>query len=280
MAETNSVFWGEAKAPEQPSIVERKGLGQRLLRTETHDAFGGLQTAIERSKQGIGTAVFCSHNMKNDMLAALTMLKKVPEFKDKEFVLPINSMLYKAYWPGETLMGVTFIPVHSPEVRRKHALAKKEKTTLKELSIMDRITVPRDDVLDVETTLQRYLAASKNALEHGGIVIIAPQAQGNLDKLDMTHQRKTFSKFWKYMNQYPQLDYSLLPMGVSYPRLARLGRPQKGTHFGERMRIDVGKCYTSKSVSQAVAESGVNPDLWMYSQIASLLPSLAVKRGN
>lgn len=270
MAETNSMFWGRAEAPER---------GSRLLRAETYDSFGGLQTAIERSKQGLGTVVFCSHNMKNDMLAAVTMLKKVPEFKGKEFVLPINSMLYKAYWPGEKLLGVTLIPVHSPEVRRKHALAKKN-STLKELSIMDRITVPKDDVLDVETTLQRYLAASKHALEHGGVVLVAPQAQGNLDRLDMTHQRKAFSKFWNYMNQYPHLDYSILPMGVSYPRLAQLGRPQSGTHFGERMQINVGKCYTSKSVSQAVVESGVNPDLWMYGQIASLLPSQAVKRGS
>lgn len=277
MAETHAVFWGSAKAPEQPSIVERKGLRQRLLRTETHDAFGGLQTAIERSKQGLGTVVFCSHNAKNDMVAALTMLKKIPEFKDKEFVLPMNSMLYKAYWPGEKLMGITLIPVHSPEVRRKHALAKKN-PTLKELSIMDRITVPKDEVLDVEASLQKYLAASKRALEHGGIVLVAPQAQGNLDKLDMTHQRKAFSKFLNYMNQDSTLDYSILPMGVSYPRLARLGRPQKGANFGERMRIEVGKCFDPTSVSQAVKEFDGNADLWMYTQIASLLPSQAVKR--
>lgn len=279
MPETNPVFWGKAQAPERASIVERKGLGQRLLRTETHDAFGGLQTAIERSKQGIGTVIFCSHNMKNDMLAALIMLKKIPAFKDKEFVLPMNSMLYKVYRPGEKLMGITLIPVHSPEVRRKHALAKKN-PTLKELSVMDRITVPKDEVLDVEASLQKYLAASKQALEHGGVVLVAAQAQGNLDKLDMTHQRRAFSKFRKYMDQFPSLDYSLLPMGISYPRLAELGRPQKGTHVGERMRIDVGRCYDRESAVRSVTESGGNSDFWMYSQIASLLPAQAVKLGS
>lgn len=265
---------------EHESVVERKGIGQRFLRTETHDAYGGLQKAIERSKQGKGTVVFCSHNAANDMFGALLLMKNTPQFTDKEFVLPMSSMMYKRYWPGETLLGVTFIPVHSPEVKRKHALAKKKnpKPTLKELSIMDRLTLPKEAVLDSEATLQRYLAASKSALEHGGVVMVAAQAQGNLDKLDMTHQRKAFSKFLNYMNQYPQLEYSLLPMGVSYPRLAQLGRPQKGAHFGERMRIDVGNCFDRADVSHAIAESGADADLWMYTQIAALLPKQAVKR--
>lgn len=258
-------------------IIERKGIRQRLLNMETADASGGLKTAIERSKQGMGTAVFCSHNMKNDMLAALVMLKKVPEFAGKEFVLPINSMLYKAYWPGEKLMDITFVPVHSPQVRKKHALLK-ENPKSRELTVMDRITVPKEDHLDVESSLQRYLAASKKALERGGIVIVAPQAQGNMDKLDMTHQRKAFSKFTNYMSQYPGLNYSVLPIGVSYPRLAREGRPQKGGHFGEKMRVEIGKCYDRAEVAQAVTESGGNADLWMYAQIASLLPDGAVKR--
>ncbi len=276
MAETGSIFWGKAAAPKDQSIVERKGFRQMLLNTETHDAKGGLRAAIERSKQGFGTVVFCSHNAKNDMVAALTMLKKVPEFKDKEFVLPINSMLYKAYWPGEKLLGIKLMPVHSPEVRRKHVLAK-DKTTRKELSAFDRILVPKEEYLDVETSLQQYLAASKQALEHGGIVLVAPQAQGNLDKLDMTHQRRAFSKFWNYMNQFPELQYSVLPMGVSYPESAQKGKPQKGAHIGERMRIDIGSCYKSESIGNTIATSGVNPDLWMYQRVAELLPQAAVK---
>lgn len=258
------------------SIVERKGVGQRLLNMETHDAFGGLKTAIERSKQGLGTAVFCSHNMKNDMLAALVMLKKVPEFADKKFVLPINSMLYKAYWPGAKMIDITFVPVHSPQVRKKHAQYK-ENTKSRELTFMDRVTVPKEEHLDVEASLQRYLEASKKALEGGGIVIVAPQAQGNMDKIDLTHQRRAFSKFRNYMDQYPNVNYSVLPIGVSYPRLAREGRPQKGGHFGEKMRIEIGQCYDRQSVTQAVAESGGNADFWIYAQIASLLPKEAVK---
>lgn len=261
----------------QQGIVERKGIGQRLLNIETHDNFGGLKTAIERSKKGLGTAVFCSHNMKNDMLAALVMLKKVPEFADKKFVLPINSMLYKAYWPGAKMMDITFVPVHSPQVRKKHAQYK-ENMKSRELTLMDRITVPKEDYLDVEASLQRYLEESKKALEAGGIVIVAPQAQGNMDKIDITHQRKAFSKFRNYMAQYPGLDYSVLPIGVSYPRSAAEGRPQKGGHFGEKMRIEIGGCYDREKVTQAVSLAGGNADLWMYWQIASLLPKEAVKR--
>ncbi len=256
--------------------IEQKGLAQRLLRMETHDAHDGLKTAIERSKQGLGTAVFCSHNTKNDMLAALVMLKNVPEFADKKFVLPINSMLYKAYWPGEKLMNVTLIPVHSPEVRRKHALAK-ENPKSPHLTLADRITVPKEEHLDVETSLQTYLKASKEALEQGGIVLVAPQAQGNLDKIDLTHQRKAFSKFRNYMAQYPELNYSVLPMGVSFPERAKKGRTQKGTNFGEKMQINIGACYDNESVTQAVLQAGGNADLWMYGQIASLLPKEAVK---
>lgn len=266
-------------AAEQPDIVERRGVRQRILNTETHDSFGGLKTAIERSRQGLGTAVFCSHNMKNDMLAALVMLKKVPEFKDKEFVLPMNSMLYKTYWPGEKLMGVTFIPVHSPEVRRKNALIRKNPST-RELSLLEKITVPREAFPDVEPSLQRYLAASKNALEHGGIVIVAPQAQGNMDTMDLTHQRRAFSKFKQYMSAYHLDDYSILPIGVSYPRLADLGLPQKGLHPGEPMRIEIGKCYTSGEATKSIMASGDNADLWMYKEIASLLPKEAVRYGS
>lgn len=251
---------------------------KQVLNTETVDAFDGLKTATERSKQGLGTAVFCSHNMKSDMLAALLMLKKVPEFKDKDFVLPMNSMLYKAYWPAEKLLGITLVPVHSPEVRKKHAKSK-NKTTLRELSLLDRIAVPKDDVLEAEPALQKYLAASKQALERGGIVVVAPQAQGNLDKLDLTHPRKTFSKFINYMNTQLPGDYSVLPIGVSYPESARLKRPQSGVHkASERMRLEIGKCYTREDVSKAVVDSDGNADLWMYSQIASLLPEEAVKR--
>ncbi len=257
-------------------VIERKGIRQRLLNTETRDSFGGLKTAIERSKQGLGTAVFVSHNMKNDMLAATIMLKKIPEFADKEFVLPMNSMLYKAYWPGEKLMGLTFIPVHSPEVRRKNALIKANPST-RDLSIMDKITVPRDENLDVESSLQRYLAASKRALENGGIVIVAPQAQGNMGKIDLTHQRRAFSKFQNYMTAYFPGDYSILPIGVSYPRLAEKGRSQKGGHPFEKMRIEVGKCYSRQEAAVAVSDSGGNADLWMYKEIASLLPIEAVK---
>lgn len=259
--------------------IKHKGIEKWLLNMETHDAFGGLKTAVERSKKGLGTAVFCSHNLQSDMLGALLMLKKIPEFADKEFVLPISSMMYKRYWPGEKLLGITFIPVHSPEVKRKHALAKNTpKPTLRELSIMDRLTLPKDNVLDSEAMLQRYLAASKRALEHGGIVIVAPQAQGNLDKLDMTHQRKAFSKFWNYMNENLSHDYSILPIGASHPRLAQLKRPQKGVHFGEKLLLEVGTCYTREDAAQAITKDGGNADNWMYSRIASLLPSEAVKR--
>lgn len=260
-------------------VTERKGIRQRLLNVETHDAYGGLQTAIERSKRGLGTAVFCSHNTKNDMLAATLMLKKIPEFAGKEFVLPMNSMLYKAYWPGESLLGITLIPVHSPQVRKKNALVQ-DRRTRRELSFMDRITVPKDKNLDAEPSLQRYLAASKKALEHGGIVIVAPQAQGNMGKIDMTHQRRAFSKFLYYMDQYRDLDYSVLPIGVSYPESARKGRTQKGSHTGERMRIAVGKCYDRQEVTKGVIASGSNADFWMYSEIASLLPPEAVHWGD
>jgi hypothetical protein len=264
---------GETAQP----IVEQKGVLHRLLNMETHDAYDGLKTAIERSKQGIGTAVFCSHNMKNDMLAAVAMLKSVPEFADKKFVLPMNSMLYKAYWPGEKLMNVTLIPVHSPQVRKKHALAR-ENPKSRELTLTDRITVPKDEYLDVESSLQKYLKASKEALEQGGIVIVAPQAQGNLDKMDLTHPRKAFSKFRDYMAQSPDLTYSVLPIGVSYPKSAKEGRMQKGTHFGEKMRVEIGACYDQKKVTQGVSLAGGNADLWIYGQIASLLPKEAVNR--
>lgn len=259
------------------NIVEQKGLAQRLLKMETHDTYDGLKTAIERSKKRLGTAVFCSHNTKNDMLAAVMMLKSVPEFADKKFVLPMNSMLYKAYWPGEKLMNVTLIPVHSPEVRRKHALAK-ENPKSRELTLADRITVPKEDHLDVEGSLQTYLKAAKEALEKGGIVVVAPQAQGNLDKIDLTHQRKAFSKFRNYMAKYPGLTYSVLPIGVSFPERAKKGQSQKGANFGEKMRIDIGACYDQEKVTQGVSLAGGNADLWMYGQIASLLPKEAVKR--
>lgn len=264
---------------DQGEKVERRGMRERLLNTETHDAFGGLKTAIERSKQGLGTAVFCSHNFKNDMLATLVMLKNVPEFKNKEFVLPMNSMWYKIYWPGEKLLGASFIPVHSPEVRRKNALVRKEPGS-RDLTILDKITVPRDAFPDVEPSLQRYLAASKKVLERGGIVIVAPQAQGNMDKMDLTHQRRTFSKFRQYMSAYQLGDYSILPIGVSYPRLARMGLSQKGSHVGEPMRIEIGKCYSSPEAATAIRDSGGNADLWIYSQIASLLPSETVMYGS
>lgn len=263
----------------QTGIHESKGIHRWVLNLETHDSFGGLQTAIERSKQGVGIAVFCSHNMKSDMVAALLMLKKIPEFKNKEFVLPINSMLYKKYWPSESLLNITLVPVHSPEVRRLHAMAK-DRQSRKKMSLMDRVTVPKEEFLDVETSLQKYLAALKRALEHGGVVLVAPQAQGNMDTLDMTHQRRAFTKFWTYMNQFPDVKYSVLPIGVSYPKSARLGRPQKGMHVGERMHLEVGNCFSREAVTKAVTDIGGNADLWMYSQIASLLPTEAVRWGS
>ncbi len=262
---------------EHDSIVERKGIREWLLRTETHDNYGGLQTAIERAKQGLGTAVFCSHNGTTDMLGTLIMLKKIPEFADKEFVLPMSSILYnRGYRFGEHLLGVKFIPVHSPEVKRKHALAK-HKQTSREVSLLDKIGLPKEDVLDQKPGLQQYLEAAQHALEHGGVVIVAPQAQGNMDTLDLKHPRRAFSKFWRFMEKSLDLNFSVLPIGVSFPKAADSGRPQSGMHVGEKMRIDVGMCFDRAAVSQEIETHGGDADRWIYGEIASLLPKKAVK---
>jgi len=236
------------------SIQERSGFLQQMLKMETNDSFGGLQAVRERARKGIGSVWLFSHNAINDGLATLAVAKGDPIMADKELVMPMSSELfYKGYRFGQRPLGVKFFPIHTPQVRKKR----------------DKNPV---------SGLLSYLRDSRRVLQSGGMVALAPQAQGNLGRLDMTRPMKAFSLFMDFMGRRLDADLSVIPLGISYPESVRMGRSQKGMHIGERMRVDVGRCYTKDQVFQEAQKQGVDVDRWIYGKLAALLPNQVVKR--
>lgn len=227
-----------------------KGL-QRLLRIDLHDSFGGWNEVRERTKKGIGTVWLFTHNAINDGLALISLIRGDETFAGKELIMPMSKELFvnRGYRFAQKPMDVQFYPIDTPEVRAH-----------------------QKDRSDPMPGLFRYLTASRQSLERGGMVALAPQAQGNQGVLDSAHQTKAFSLFMDYMGQSPSLNFSVVPMGISYPKSILRERLQKGFHAGERMRLDIGRCYSREDVLAEIQERGGTKDDWAYNRLAGLLP--------
>lgn len=234
---------------------------KKILRIEVKDTFGGLEAAKKEALAGKGIVWVFSHNMKNDGIALISLLRSDPVFAEKDLLVPMSDSLFhdKKYKLGQKPLRTTFMPIVTPEVRAKK--------NIRHIS---------------ETGLRRYLLESRNVLARGGMVAFAPQAQGNQDVWDTSNPTKAFSRFLHAMGKEgmgkPIEDFVIVPVGLSAPGAEKKGKPQKGSHFGKAIQVTIGKCTPLSEVLEQKKQYGDNADRWIYETIADLLPASAVKR--
>ncbi len=226
---------------------------QRLLKLDVHDHWEGFARAKKMAEEGKPIVWLFSHNMINDGLALISLLRGDATFAARDLLLPMSSELYDArgYRFGQKLLRTKFIPIVTPEVREK----RKTQAT---------------------SGLLTYLRESGSVLRHGGMVALAPQARGNQGELDTEAPTGAFSLFMNMMRKRPMGgEFYVVPVGISAPD----ARSQKGMHIGKRLRVDFGQCLRSDEVANAAKEFDDDADTWALRALATLLPFSAVKRG-
>ncbi len=228
------------------------------LRMETKDSFGGFAKSLERMKQGIGTLFVFTHNSLADGMAVITFARKNLAIANRELIMPMSKKLFedRGYRHMQGPLGVKFFPIETPEFRAEN-----------------------NDDGRRGVGLISYLRAARGAIEHGNMVAIAPQAQGNMGVLDTRNPTQAFSAFTRFMEgAKPQVDYSILPLGIYYPKSIARHVPQSGAHTLEPMTLSIGKCFSAQDMIAEVQQTGGNRDAWIYDQMASLLPQEIVVR--
>lgn len=226
---------------------------RRLLHIDLHDNWKGFLEAKKRASEGKPIVWLFSHNMINDGLALISLLRSETAFASRELMLPMSADLYekKGYRFGQKLLHTRFIPVVTPEVREGRGTD------------------------DTASGLLTYLRESRKLIGSGGMVALAPQAKGNQGALDTEAPTGAFSLFMSMMTKRPkQTEFYVVPVGISAPDAVT----QKGAHIGRRIRVDIGKCVRSDDVVKEVSEFDGNADTWALRALASLLPFGAVKR--
>lgn len=248
---------GENTLTDQLRTVGMKG-SEMVLRMNTKDSFGGFAKSLERMKQGIGTLFVFTHNSLADGMAVITLARKNLALANKELIMPMSKKLFeeRGYRHAQGPLGVTFFPVETPEFR-----------------------IENNDESGRGVGLISYLRAARGAIERGNMVAIAPQAQGNMGVLDTRNPTQAFSAFTRFMEgSKSQVDYSILPVGIYYPKSIARHIPQSGAHTLEPMAVNIGKCFSAQDMLQDVQQQGGNRDAWIYNQMASLLPQEIVVR--
>lgn len=233
---------------------------KKLLRVDIEDRYGGLEAAKNEALKGKGVVWLFSHTMKNDGLALITLLRSDPVLADRDLLLPMSDTLFhdRKYRLTQKPLRTTFVPVVTPEDRRK----KKSNASL-------------------PSGLRTYLTESLSVLGRGGMVAIAPQAEGNTNTFDLTSPTRALSTFLGAMSEPDGslvCDFVVVPVGISSPHAAEKGKPQKGMHMGRTISMNIGTCMTVDEILKEAAMYGGDVDLWGYNTIARLLPPSAVKR--
>jgi hypothetical protein len=226
---------------------------QRLLKVDVHDHWDGFAHAKQLAEQRKPIVWLFSHNMINDGLALISILRGDATFAKRDLILPMSAELYdkRGYRFGQNLLRTKFIPVVTPEVRERQKTTKGAKGLL------------------------TYLRESGKVIGHGGMVAIAPQARGNQGELDTEAPTGAFSLFMNMMRKRPMgREFYVVPVGISAPD----ARSQKGMHIGKRLRVDFGKCLRSDEVEAEAKEFDNDADTWALRSLATLLPFSAVKR--
>ena len=248
---------GENSVFDHLRTVGMKG-SELALRMDTKDSFGGLSQTLERMRQGIGTLFVFTHNSLADGMAVITLARKNLILAKKVLVMPMSKKLFedRGYRYAQGPLGVKFFPVETPEFRAEN-----------------------NDDARRGVGLISYLRAARGAIERGNMVAIAPQAQGNMGVLDTRNPTQAFSAFTRFMEgAKPQVDYSILPVGIYYPKSIDRHMPQSGAHTLEPMTVNVGKCFSASDMIAQAQQTDGNRDAWIYDQMASLLPQEIVVR--
>lgn len=173
---------------------ETMELISRMLRVEVNDPHRGLAAVKDylQKNPNAGIVWLFSHNLRDDGLAMMSLLRGDSVFQSRRLLMPMSSELFfkKGYRFAQRPLDVTFVPIHTPQVREKH---------------------PQ---LDSRPGLRAYLDQSKDVLLKGGMVALAPQARGRQGFVDVNNPTKAVSKFMRHM-ETAGVSFAVVPVGIS-----------------------------------------------------------------
>ena len=231
----------------------------------------GLQKATEHVHNRGGLIVAFTHFTGREGIDVATWLREQPEFKDKEIVSPVSWHTYMkgkaGYDKAGELLRVKFIPIVTPE------------TMALNQGVLDKLgAFPNEG-------LREYLQTAGEVLKKGGIVMVAPQGEGNTGSLgDPT---PALSALIKTTGEDAEINTGILFVGLEIPGATPETMKREGAlanlakmHMLKRIKFRIGNFFTRDEAIESskteflikTPEKKIRPfDLWGFKQLAILV---------